>query len=73
MWSYNSPIGAMIIKPDGRGRFNLWINGERYGNYHSPRGAADDVASFSTGCHEWDKLFNSFFAYPSGLDDWEGR
>lgn len=71
MWyHYRSDVGTFWIGPDGSGRFRLGIDDERLGSYHSPKAAADDVYSQSTGCSEWDSLLAT--SEPSDLSEWTG-
>ena len=69
MWFYESPVGLMVIQPTADGRYALKIGDERCKAYHSPKAAADDVYTFSTGCDCWDNLFSSATP-PDGLDQW---
>ena len=70
MWVYHSPIGDMVIQQQENGRFCLWLNDERYGSWHSPGFAADDVYHHVTGCYEWDSLDGQVDA-PVDLSGWE--
>lgn len=72
MWIYNSPIGLMMIRPK-EGRYLLWIKNELCGSYSSPAKAADDVASFTTGCFEWDHLAYRISNYPADITEWDVR
>lgn len=69
MWIYKSRIGPMRIyrKDDG---YALEIASNVYGFYASPEAAADDVASFVTGCYDWDKLDCRISNYPVDLSCW---
>lgn len=72
MYSFNSQIGLMIIKFDSNTRrFNLIINNIVYGSYISKVAAADDVYTFTTGCHEWDLLDSTVLDVPSGITEWK--
>ena len=70
MWTYKSPVGIMRISRSGQ-KYYLEINGEYYGSYSSPKNAADDVASFVTGCYEWDSLAEVNSDYPADLSEWK--
>ena len=70
MWVYHSPIGAMVISQQENGRYYLLLNDERYGSWHSPDAAADDVYHHVTGCFDWDSMDGQVDA-PADLSGWE--
>ena len=70
MWVYHSPIGPMYIKKMD-GSFCIWFDSIFYGGYRSPQAAADDVYTFSTGCSDWDLLFDKVPDCPTDLSEWE--
>lgn len=70
MWSYESRAGKMRIMYNG-GSYSLEIDNTVYGFYSSPELAADDVASFVTGCYEWDSLALNVTDFPSDLSEWD--
>ena len=72
MFTYNSPIGLMIIKfdTDSQG-YLLIINNERYGLYRSALAAADEVYTHTTGCYEWDSLDCEVLDAPTDIYEWE--
>ena len=69
MWLYKSSVGLMRIFLNSNNRYTLEISGERYGFYHSPVTAADDVYTFSTGCSEWDCL-SGRISPPESIREW---
>ena len=70
MWVYHSPIGPLYIKKSD-GSFGILYDEIFYGGYNSPYAAADDVYTFSTGCYEWDSLFDKVPDCPTDLSEWE--
>ncbi|MDR2891574.1 MAG: hypothetical protein LBV80_00585 [Deltaproteobacteria bacterium] len=56
------------IAPDGRGRWNLFMDSECLGNYVSAESAADDVFMCATGCWEWDE--QGSVSHPCDLGEW---
>ena len=70
MWCYKSKVGLMRIYPSGS-RYLLEINDVVYGSYQNPIAAADDVASFATGCYEWDSLETVINNYPADISEWD--
>ena len=69
MWFYNSPIGIWVIRLNNSGRYELWLNDNCYGSYHSAISAADDVFTHHTGCYEWDELHFNVSA-PTDIYEW---
>lgn len=69
MWTYHSPIGKMLIQRQKNGRYCLVLNNERYGSWHSPDAAADDVCHHATGCSDWD-LLDGQVNPPADLSGW---
>ena len=70
MWYYRSRVGLMRIIPY-KGKYALEIDDEVCGYYQTPDAAADDVASFSTNCYEWDSLASRIKNYPVDLSEWD--
>ena len=72
MWYYKSKIGILYIKQRANGRYGLYFEDEYFGNYASPRAAADNVRSFCTDCYDWDKHESDpCFPYPTDLSEWD--
>ena len=70
MWCYHSEICVMRIFLNGKD-YSLEIGDTVYGTYSNPVLAADDVASFVTGCYEWDSIETHINNYPKDLSEWE--
>lgn len=71
MYSYNSPIGQMLIYFDERaGKYALRICDIVYEHHDSALSAADNVYMHSTGCPEWDNLDGKVNA-PTDIYEWE--
>lgn len=70
MWIYDSPIGSLCIKQISNNRYAFMLSETTYGFYATPNKAADDVASFCTGCFEWDTLCGTI-DYPEDLSEWK--
>ncbi len=68
---YKTSVGTVWIRPqpDALGRFELGIDNESLGSYHSPVAAADDVYTGHTGWFELDTLDGSIL--PCDLSEWE--
>ena len=72
MWSYDSPIGKIIIKFDRSvKKYALWLGDECGGFYPTPVAAADDVYTQTSGIDAIDYLKDSKSnILPHDLGDW---
>lgn len=71
MWWYKTEVGIFKIIKNKFGYYDLWIDDEILGSYHSPWSAADDVYLQSTGHYEWDDL--DPVTDPTDLSEWNRR
>ena len=70
LYRYNSEIGTFEIREVQYGRYELWIENEKIGDYVDPELAADDIARFNTGYNEWDRFENEMSGHPLSLYEW---
>lgn len=70
MYYYKSSIGILRIlpNPDSPDRFQLWINDNYIGSYHTSQAAADDVYRCHTHYRKWDKATN--IKRPRDITEW---
>jgi len=71
VWGYHSPIGDLIIKLWENGKYVLLYGAECYGFWSTPRAAADDDFTHTTGCPDWDLLDCQIDDVPAELSDWK--
>jgi hypothetical protein len=68
-WYFKTRFGIFKIVPTKNGRYELMMNDEFLGNYHSPEAAADDVYTQHSKHDPWDEASN--IDPPDGLMEWE--
>lgn len=69
VWIFKTRVGTFSIRPDGRGRFDIWFRDEKYGNYHRPEMALDDLVGDHVGSLP-DRIDPSKIGLPSDLSEW---
>jgi hypothetical protein len=71
LYHFKTPVGILWIRPQPHSGGRVWLgmnDDMPVGSYHSPKSAAEEVRSQTTGIHEWDALRN--FDPPSDLSEW---
>ena len=70
IYAYNTDLGTFEIKLSQHGRYELWFEEEKLGDYESAEAAAADVATFNSGNLEWDDMENELANPPTTLGSW---
>ncbi len=68
MWYFRSQIGVFWIAQHVSGKFELWFEEERLGEYPTSAAAADAVSKQTIGWKKWDSIPE--VSAPVGINDW---